>query len=123
MVTVRPIKKGDQLFEPRIPIRTEPTQKLKQLDEHCVCSRCRGIMATSAERQQLSSEPLNRSLGDKWLNGKLFKSEGSDKVKDVTEDYAMLLRKYGHIEWCEEINSVLVLYQGALYVRVIGSVQ
>lgn len=128
MVTARPIKKGEQILESQILIGIESTkerqnQLLKVLGKKCDCSRCRGVTASAAQRQQLSSDPAYRSGSfAKWLIATFF-SDTNDSYKEVISDSVPLLQKYGHFEWCEEIQTVLKNYMAALYVRVAGSSQ
>lgn len=128
MVTARPIKKGEQVLDSRVKIRTEPAsarqkELLNVLGKNCDCSRCRGVTASAAQRQQLSSEPAYQSGSfAKWLVAKFF-CDTNDGYKEIISDCVPLLQTYGHLEWCKEIQTVLENYLAALFVRVTGSTQ
>lgn len=128
LVTARPIKKGEQVLESRILIGTASKQErqkqlFEELGKKCDCSRCRGITASVAERQRLRSDPAYQSSSfAKWTISNLL-SDTSDNHEEAIEDSVVLLQKYGHLDWCEELQSTLMNYMAPLYVRVAGSSQ
>lgn len=113
MVTARPIKNGEQLYFSHDPIGISR----KTLGVKCVCKRCTGAVANSAQRKQLSAEPAYCNLlADRtWISG------ASDKVESAIGNCVMLLKKYSSINWCPEIKNILHMYQVLLCIRTAGS--
>lgn len=88
-ITLRPVKKGEQLFITIMDLLMEPKQKRQKiLWENakflCRCSLCVGPSATSEQRQQLLADPLYKN-----------------------QNYVAVLQKYGHGPLCDELKSVL----------------
>lgn len=96
-MTIRPVKKGEQLFVTILDLLLEPKetrQKILWESGHfrCACTLCAGPSATPEQRKQLLSDPLyNGCFGN-------------------VEQYAAILQKYGHGPLCEEIKNVLYYY-------------
>lgn len=80
----------------------------------CECGRCRGVTASQAESLQLRESDLFKtilaSMDDlnvkSRLNSEYFAGEGFDRCVN-------LLEKYGHFEWCEEIQIILTMFRTA----------
>lgn len=102
-VTVRPIKKGEEMFSASLPFivflsRQQRQAKLWEYRQiRCNCERCQGIVASKKQRIILANDNLMRNLtsGSGYTIGSLN----------------MLLQKHGHIGWCDEIKDLLSLYQ------------
>lgn len=107
MMTVRPIEQGEQVFKSRIPIDIERTMERQKHLSKCECPRCKGVFASPEQRRQLSSEPAFIELVENC-------SGTSDESEKTIENCAILLRKYGHIDWCDEIKLVLLTYHKCL---------
>lgn len=121
MITARVIKKGDQLFASRIFIDIESMQErhkilLDQTGKMCFCERCKGIAMDENKRTELSNEPMYRDLSSTLLDP----SDSCEKVAQSIENSMMLLRKYGHHGWCNEIKTILLMCQRLLYHRIAG---
>ncbi|XP_055306371.1 uncharacterized protein LOC129570697 isoform X1 [Sitodiplosis mosellana] len=108
-ITVRPLKKGDQLFSTVFNCMTESKEKRqKLLWEHnnflCECTLCTGPMATSQQRKQMLADPLYQN----YLKGKATGEA--------------VLQKYGHGPLCEEVLNVLNRYCSDVQFRYVGPV-
>lgn len=111
MVTVRPIKQGEQLFMSFISISTESTLERQQRAPNCECTRCKGVCASAEQREKLSSDPAFVALVQNELGA-------NDKSEKTLANCEILLQKYGHLDWCDEINAVLMKYSSCLYTRM-----
>lgn len=109
MITTRPIKRGEQVFKSTALIELNPKQLNPVPKCECSdCSRCKNVFASLEQRRQLSSEPEFVELIQNWGN----------RSKKTTENCVALLRKYGRLDWCEEIKLVLSAYHDCLRNRV-----
>lgn len=106
MITTRPIKKGAKVFKSSAPIDMEPKQARHEFVPKCECPRCQGVVASPEQRQQLSSDPVFVEFMEKQFN---------DEITARIEKCTILLQKYGHINFCEEIKTVLSAYHNCLY--------
>ncbi|XP_037036943.1 uncharacterized protein LOC119074774 isoform X2 [Bradysia coprophila] len=109
-ITIRPIKKGEQLLASIYDyILLEPKEKrqmvyLEKCKTVCTCSRCDGISATSAQRQAIASDP----------NYQIVSTIERDADILANEQFVAFLNKYGHIPWCDELGKVVVGYMNFL---------
>lgn len=121
MVTARPIKKGDQLFQSRISIDIDSMQERQKnlqnaTGKKCFCGRCKGVTMNATKCRELLMEPAYRNLASTLLDP----SDSTEKVEKAIENSVMLLRKYGLYGWCNEIQIILRSYQCLLYHHIAG---
>lgn len=111
-ITVRPIKKGEQLSFSYFMFLLDSKEKRQQIlwerkRMNCRCSRCQGVSASSAQRQQLASD---KNYQDIALNSSPMDLNDMTKVKAMTERCVTFLKKYNQITWCDEIGTIVQAY-------------
>lgn len=111
-ITVRPIKKGEQLTFSYYMFRLESTEKRQQIlwDRKkmiCSCTRCQGISASWEQRQQLTADPNYQKI---VLDLSPMALVDKDEMQAMIDKCATFLKKYDNIEWCDEIGMVVFTY-------------
>lgn len=126
LVTARPIKRGEKVLVSNIPIGIDPTKLrqeyiTKRQRLKCKCVRCNGITATPAQQQQMSTDPsfeyITRNQSHLFL---IRNSYNLFAMNELIERCINFLKKYGRMNWCDELKVVLLTYQGLLFVRACG---
>lgn len=117
---IRPIKKGDELFISYFKFLLHPKHVRQQyLDKQahikCNCIRCKGQGASADQRRQLAMDPSLQLILSNASNPNPYDSQ---KIDDTIEKCIAFLKKYGHIEWCDEIGKVIVAYENTLKHRI-----
>lgn len=112
-VIVRPVEKGQTVSISWISMLDLPNKdRHQQLRMACKCERCQGTCASQKQRQQVKESDLFRMI----ISSKLYLNRRSPQVAEyfAGEVYGRcvsLLEKYGHIDWCEEIQEILTLFR------------
>lgn len=111
-ITVRPIKKGDQLtFSLFSFLLDSKEERHKILWERkkmiCRCIRCQGVTASPKQRQQLASDSNYQHIGLDFSPAVLNESS---KLQAMIDKCATFLKKYDDIPWCDEIGTVVQTY-------------
>lgn len=111
-ITVRPIKKGEQLSFSYFMFLLDSKEKRQQIlwerkRMNCRCTRCQGVSASSAQRQQLASDKNYQHIA---LNFSPMDLNDMTKVKAMTERCVTFLKKYNQITWCDEIGTIVQAY-------------
>lgn len=113
-VTVRPIKKGEEVTTLWLPFLLELPRNKRQckLWEYrqirCKCSRCQSAIATRRERQQMTKDyDKICSMTDQMERRNVDIFEITSDLKDQLVSF---LGKFGHLNWCEEIEDALMMY-------------
>lgn len=115
-VTARNIEKGQQLFD-----STKSRQRSCCFENNvvCKCRLCTGkaVLPTQAERNRMLTDP-NFKFIHAWPN--LIWNLYDDKKKfQLTMDKCVkFLKDYSHIEWCDEIDRAINIYQAFVRTRV-----
>lgn len=110
-ITVRPIKKGEEVLTASLPFIVAQTRQNRQrkLWEYrqfrCNCKRCEGIFASKKLRKQVANDNLMKALSSS-TEIRFDKGTVEHQIGVLNE----LLQKYGHIDWCDEIEDMLSLY-------------
>lgn len=125
-ITVRPIKEGEQLtitisnflIEP-LSMRQRIIQDRLGIEYVCKCTRCEGLSPTSAQREQLNIELLNRCI---VLNYVKLQGQNQDNpmVDTMIDECEVFSRKYGGVPWCEEIGQVVNIHMKLLWMKLRG---
>lgn len=112
-ITVRPIKKGEQLSFSHFMFLLDSKERRQQilwerLKLDCNCIRCQGIsVATMAQRRVMASDEnyqdIALSFSPMVLNDK-------NKKQAMTDKCAALLKKWDRKPWCDEIGTVITAY-------------
>lgn len=111
-VTVRPIKKGEEVFTATLPFIIALTRQKRQckLWEYrqfrCNCKRCQGVFAPKKLRNRLVKDDLMNAIAAVSDGHRIDKDTVQQQIGILNE----LLNKYGHIGWCDEIEDMLALY-------------
>lgn len=115
-VTIRPIKKGEQLFISYFIDRTATTIMcqsllLHQFDFLCKCDKCEP-RCQMEDRKMMRADPKFTFLEMvSKENNKLFVMN----QRKVMEGCVEFLQKYGHMPWSQEMDLVLELYTDHLF--------
>lgn len=112
-ITIRPIKKGEQLFicyKKDLPTRERQEILLGKWGFLCKCGKCYPHCELS-DRIKMRSDSIYESLQRSVPN-----MDYSDEIKcNIMADECMqFLRKYGHLPWSEEIEFVQRIYTNCL---------
>lgn len=125
--TMKPIKKGEQLFISCLPNEIESLHSTEERKEivfnmfriNCECSRCQGKIATSMQRQQLVSEPAYRYIKSNVES--FYRLELNSKQPGPLMDACKtILRWYGQMDWCSEMHFILNCFQLLYIIRSTG---
>lgn len=112
-ITMRPIKKGEQVFTKYLcgdrTTRQRQEILLTQYGFVCKCDKCQPH-CSAADRSRMKSDPCYRTL-----ESNLQRVEyGMGNLKALTPKCEEFLRKYGHLPWCEEMGTALKIYTQCL---------
>lgn len=110
-ITVRPIKKGEELFD-----SIESRKRECCGNDHqrlvCVCKLCKGIVKrpTFQQRREMSADPNFKCI---MTIGKPseWKAYDEEKLQSTIDKCVIFLERYGHVEWCNEIEKVIEIYR------------
>lgn len=112
-ITMRPIKKGEQVFTKYLcgdrTTRQRQEILLTQWGFVCKCDKCQPHCSV-ADRARMKSDPCYRLL-ESNLQRMYY---GMCDFKALTPKCEEFLRKYGHLPWCEEIDVALKIYTKCL---------
>lgn len=111
-ITVRSIKKGEQLSFPYFMFLLDSKEKRQQIlwerkKMVCRCTRCEGVSVSSAQYQQLASDKNYQHIA---LNFSPNVLNDMSKVQAMTERCATFLKKYEQMPWCDPIGTVVHAY-------------
>lgn len=118
-VTIRPIKKGEEVFTATLPfiIALKRQNRQRKLWEYrqfrCNCKRCQGVFAPKKLRNRLANDDLMKALTAVSDGRRIDKDSVQQQIGILHE----LLQKYGHIGWCDEIEDLLELYSILFYLQ------
>lgn len=122
--SLKPIKKGEQLFVSYVPQRMNSTKERKKfirdvLKLNCKCARCQDKIASPVERQQLVADSVFCYIDAnvKSLHPLQFNSK---EVKALLGACVSVLQKYGQMDWCDELDFVSDLLILLSKIRSIG---
>lgn len=122
--SVKPVKKGEQLFISYAPLGMNSTQERREflwevMRVKCACPRCKGKTPSAAQRQQLITDPAYRSY---QLNKKFYSVKHMDveKLKPLMGSCVTILRNFGRLQWCDEIRKVIELFQSLFFIQSTG---
>ncbi|XP_055297436.1 SET and MYND domain-containing protein 4-like [Sitodiplosis mosellana] len=114
IVTVRPIKKGQQLSNALLlQLLTQSKKERKQVlwrerKMKCKCVRCKGLIASTVQREIILADPDFQFISSDWSDDS---SEGFDvAIQARFEKCKSLLRRYGQFPWCEEFGEIVELF-------------
>lgn len=118
--TIRPIRKGDELYITYFKFLLLPKHVRQQHLWHhahikCNCSRCVGQEASLDQRQQLTMDPDLRTILSSASNLSPYDNQ---KIEETMEKCIAFLKKYGQIEWCDEIGKVVDVYMKTMESRI-----
>lgn len=111
-ITVRPIKKGEQLTFPYYMFLLEPKEVRQQIlwerkKMVCRCSRCLGLTASKAQQKQLTMDPNYQDIA---LEFSLTILNDTKKSQELADKCATFLKKWHDIAWCNAIGTVMISY-------------
>lgn len=115
IITVRPIKKGDQIFHTVLLrfLTQSKKERIKGLwherKMNCKCVRCRGFIASTVQRQKILNDPDYQFLVDSYSSDASIQ-EFAATIDTRLQKCKSLLRKYGHFPWSEEFGSVVEVF-------------
>lgn len=116
LITVQPIKKGEQLTT-KLTERPVSDEELKKYYEErgwvCKCTKCEDVHPTPDEMKQLNSDPIYRGI---LLNS--IATPDDEKLQNLLEQCENFLRKYGRFAWCKEIETVTNIYLKYMHTRL-----
>lgn len=119
--SVKPIKKGEQLYFSSTPIEIDTKERQEflwtRMQMKCSCRRCDGKVANPAQRQQLVTDPAYHYFVSNKRNLAYMDIE---KFKPLMDSCVTILRTYGHLQWCKEFGEVVDLYQTLFFVQSTG---
>lgn len=114
--SIRPIKKGEQLFESLIDFHGlllstgQRQQELRELEAKCNCARCTGAIgaiASQAYRKQITSDPDFLAVLVLDINTSCPNHKNMPQAIDKCIEF---LRKYARNQWCDEVGTVMKIY-------------
>lgn len=111
-ITIRPIKKGEQLYFPYYMFLLEPKEKRQQIlwerkQMVCHCTRCLGITASSAQQKQLTLDPNYQDIAVEFSPMVL---NDTKKSQELADKCVAFLKKWDQVPWCNAIGTVLISY-------------
>lgn len=112
-VTIRSVKKGDQLQISYVDPRWSKTKRedglQKRFQIKCNCIRCiETATPTSDQRKQINSDSNYKAIVD-YDTKKLYVSGAEESLK-IIKNCIALLEKYKDILWCVEIEKMLDVF-------------
>ncbi|XP_031631841.1 SET and MYND domain-containing protein 4-like [Contarinia nasturtii] len=120
-VTIRPIKKGDELFISYFKFLLQPKHVRQQClwnEKHikCNCIRCSTVSTSSAvQRQLLTLDPSFRLI---LSNASKLTPYDYSKIEETIDKCITFLRKYGDEDWCDEIAKIVDAYINTLQCQI-----
>lgn len=109
-ITMRPIKKGEQLFVKYLcgdrTTRQRQDMLLQQWGFLCKCDKCVPNCPLE-DRKKMKSDPCFKAMSS-------FNSFSTNNYTFLAEKCKMFLEKYGHLPWSEEMDVVLKIYTKCL---------
>lgn len=121
--SLKPTKKGEQLLFSCASSGMDSTKKRKKfllgIKIKCECSRCQGKVVSPAQRQQLVSHPAFRYI-DANVMGLQPLEFHSNRAKSVMDACAEVLRKFGQMDWCNELAFVGECFSTLYNIRSAG---
>lgn len=121
-VTVRPIKKGEQLFISYLPLNNEMSRE-KRREKFtsswafvCTCEKCHPINAPIDAASIISDNSFQFLVHN-------FNIEGnSKKLPNLMKNCTKFLNKYGSSQWSSEILMVVTIF-AVLYVEMLTNIK
>lgn len=112
-ITLRPIKKGQQLFVKYLcgdrTTRQRQDLLLKQWGFLCKCDKC-VPQCSQDDRQKMKSDPSFKAV----FPAVSINFYGGTNFTQLTIKCVQFLKKYGHLPWSEEMDVVLKTYTKCL---------
>ncbi|KAG4065919.1 hypothetical protein HA402_008915 [Bradysia odoriphaga] len=121
-VTIRPVKKGDQLqisyVDPRASQAKRQLDLQKRYQINCNCMRCNCSSAkpTSDQRKQISSDPNYKDIVNFDIKN-LYVSSAEESLK-IIEKCITSLEKCKDILWCTEIEQMIDVFIKVLRIHL-----
>lgn len=120
-ITVRPVKKGERLHISYYELLLDSKEtRQRELFENkqfiCQCKRCEGYTATMAQRNRIASDPDYRDIISRYP----ITDTEIDKLPQMIAQCEKVSRKYGDVEWCDEIGRVINIYIKLLNIHMSG---
>lgn len=123
-VTIRPVKKGQQLFISYVPLNNELSteerqQKFKSSwSFRCYCEKCDPVNESHSFNQTIDSDLITADPGYQFLLEN-FRIEGNAQQLTVLMDECIsLLNKHGQTQWLMETQTVVTIFI-LLYVEML----
>lgn len=112
-ITIRPIKKGDQLRICYVdPLKTKEERQQELMERYqinCDCIRCNGFSSvTIAQREQIKLDPDFREIVN--FNVKTLCDSSDNNGQKIIDKCIAFLEKYNNIIWCNEIEQILNMF-------------
>lgn len=125
VITVRPVKKGQQLTHTLLlqlltQTKTERKQVLWQERKMvCKCLRCKGLKASPAQQRLIAEDPEYKQLCSESDDDEDDRSESyfEEKMQSSLAACKSLLRKYGQFNWCDELGDIVEVYIHLLLIK------
>lgn len=107
-VSIKPIKQGEKLSISPIQMDIDSVQNRQMLlSNHgygkCTCARCKGEIASLAQRQQMSNDPAYIYVSQNCRMVEI-------NAKNLLHNCTTFLQKYGRMNWCDEIDRILQVF-------------
>lgn len=120
-VTIRPIAKEQPLLITFLDLLLDSKiTRQRQLWENkklaCKCTRCEGQTATTEQREQIAADPVYRDI----ISNYPITTNSIHKLPQMIERCQAFSRKYGNVEWCNEIGRPIDIYIKLLNFRISG---
>lgn len=118
--SAKPIKAGEKLFMAPIPISDAMSAGKvvlwKQLESKCKCPRCKGKTLSQVQREQLTSDP---AYGFIQSNKRTI---GIGQIEPLMDACVTVLRRFGEINWCDELRHIISIFQDFQYYTMASGV-
>lgn len=117
-ITIRPVKKGDQLFISYLSPNDQSTAEQRQLKLksswgfQCKCERCEPINQPISTTI-ITSDPFYRFVAENWDH-----ENDSEKFQELLENCLKFLNKYGNSQWSTSIFTVTSILMN-LYIEIL----
>lgn len=116
VVTMRPIKAGEQLFVSYCDIRKNKMERQSILLENfgfqCQCERCLSPQWPSIDVQQILSDRTRAEVTERFVreNFEHLASTNQEKRKELSERLLGVLHNFGSMSWNHTVNWAYIVY-------------
>ncbi|XP_055297199.1 SET and MYND domain-containing protein 4-like [Sitodiplosis mosellana] len=121
IITVRPVRKGQQIMNSLLlallTLPKDQRHKMLWLERRmiCQCVRCDGVTASLAQCKRMRSDPVYQYLTSKQLN-----PDDDEAMQTMIDKCKTFLRKYGQLQWSDEIGNIAQVYVTLTYLQYRG---